>query len=269
MSDASTTFGIRLKTLRKERGLSQTALANRLGVTEATVRHWEHDRNRPSRKRREVLASALGVREQILTEGSSASFVHKIDTIEDMEEFALKLLAEARMVRSIRLSMNYAQPAEVQRRFKQEQVRRLREGSVSIEKIEIFHVPDRIRDAIYNLNHYRGLKYRIRYFCTPPQPIPILNFYAFDMSNFIVGGYHVTHPPVGSQELWLSGDIWSRFLNNYWTTLWQHSLPLSELDDPIRELKSIATAIGIDEKRWDVLCIDAENIGQRAAPPQP
>lgn len=269
MNDASSTFGLRLKSLRKERGLSQDALASRLGVTEATIRHWESDRNRPTRKRRGELAAALGVTEQALTEGPSESFVQELDIFEEMEELALKLLAEARVVQSTRLAMNYVQPPAVQSQFKQEQVRRLKDGSVSIEKIEIFHIIDRIRDVIYNLNEYKDLNYRIRYLPTPPRLIPMPNFYAFDMSNFIFGGYHVTHPPIDSHNIWLNGEVWTRFLGEYWKILWQQSLPLSEVSDPINKLRSIAGAFGVDEEHWNALCVEAEEIGDRAIPPQP
>lgn len=269
MNDTSTTFGNRLKALRRKQGLSQGALASRMGVTEATVRHWERDRNLPTRKRRSELASILGVTEQSLSEGSEKSTVQEFDIFREMEELSLKLLADAQIVQSTRLAMNYVQPPAIQSRFKMEQVRRMKEGSLSIEKIEILYVPGRIRDIIYNFRAYRNLNYRVRYLPTPPHPIPMPNFYAFDMTNFIFGGYHVTHPPTNSQNLWLSGEIWNRFLSEYWIALWQQSLALSELDDPMYELRSIARAIGLDDQQWQALCAEAEEIGARDIPPQP
>ena len=37
-------FGIRLKELRKENGITQVRLANDLNVTKATVNDWEHEK---------------------------------------------------------------------------------------------------------------------------------------------------------------------------------------------------------------------------------
>ena len=42
------TFGKKLQSLRKEKGLSQDALANQLYVTRQSVSQWENDRTMPS-----------------------------------------------------------------------------------------------------------------------------------------------------------------------------------------------------------------------------
>lgn len=57
--DAS--FGARLQRLRQLRGVSQTEVANRLGVSKPTVWAWEHDKARPIGERIEDLAHILGV----------------------------------------------------------------------------------------------------------------------------------------------------------------------------------------------------------------
>lgn len=44
----TTTFGLRLKTLREELGWSQEKLGFELDVTGATVSKWEHDRSEPN-----------------------------------------------------------------------------------------------------------------------------------------------------------------------------------------------------------------------------
>ena len=42
------TFGKKLQSLRKEKGLSQDVLANQLYVTRQSVSQWENDRTMPS-----------------------------------------------------------------------------------------------------------------------------------------------------------------------------------------------------------------------------
>jgi transcriptional regulator with XRE-family HTH domain len=53
--------GARLRLLRKDRGLSQTALAARIGVTFQQLQKYESGRNRLSASTLYRLASALGV----------------------------------------------------------------------------------------------------------------------------------------------------------------------------------------------------------------
>jgi transcriptional regulator with XRE-family HTH domain len=54
-------FGKRLQRLRTERGLTQTQIANALGVSKPTVWAWEHGKARPVAGRMAALAGLLGV----------------------------------------------------------------------------------------------------------------------------------------------------------------------------------------------------------------
>lgn len=64
-------FGVRLQRLRAERGLSQTQVAARLGVSKPTVWAWEHGKARPTSARIEALAQVLGVPRAELLSGPS------------------------------------------------------------------------------------------------------------------------------------------------------------------------------------------------------
>lgn len=55
------TLGQRLMRLRLSLGLTQTLMAQRLGVTVATISYWEHDRSRPKAARLRSLALLLGI----------------------------------------------------------------------------------------------------------------------------------------------------------------------------------------------------------------
>ncbi|MBL0916022.1 MAG: helix-turn-helix transcriptional regulator, partial [Sphingopyxis sp.] len=55
------TAGERLARLRKQKLLTQSELARRLGVTVTAVCYWEQDRSRPKAARLEALAKLLGV----------------------------------------------------------------------------------------------------------------------------------------------------------------------------------------------------------------
>ncbi len=50
-----------IRQLREERGWTQLELANRLGVTPATIYTWERDRNEPRASQFRKLADLFGV----------------------------------------------------------------------------------------------------------------------------------------------------------------------------------------------------------------
>lgn len=58
-TDATSTFGDRLGLAREAMGLSQTALADRLGVNAQTVRNWEEDRAEPRANKLQMMAGIL------------------------------------------------------------------------------------------------------------------------------------------------------------------------------------------------------------------
>lgn len=60
-SDEQATLGDRLAAAREAAGLSQPALAARLGVRPATLRGWENDLAEPRANRLQMLAAMLGV----------------------------------------------------------------------------------------------------------------------------------------------------------------------------------------------------------------
>lgn len=59
----SETFGNRLKALRKSKGLNQTQLAEKIGVSLLTLFRWEKDERSPRVDEIKALSKALGVTE--------------------------------------------------------------------------------------------------------------------------------------------------------------------------------------------------------------
>ncbi|PPB80162.1 helix-turn-helix protein [Albidovulum inexpectatum] len=60
-SDDAATFGDRLAAAREAAGLSQSDLAQRLGIRKKTLIQWETDRTEPRANRLQMLAGMLGV----------------------------------------------------------------------------------------------------------------------------------------------------------------------------------------------------------------
>jgi len=66
----------RIKQLRRERGLSQAALARMVGVSQSTIGMWESGRNMPEFANLEKLARSLGVSLGQLTDDAPARARH-------------------------------------------------------------------------------------------------------------------------------------------------------------------------------------------------
>ena len=74
-TDEDRTVGVRIKSLRKARGLSQTALGQAIGVTFQQVQKYERGMNRIGAARLQEMAQTLGVPVSALygeTEGTEA-----------------------------------------------------------------------------------------------------------------------------------------------------------------------------------------------------
>jgi transcriptional regulator with XRE-family HTH domain len=75
---AGGSFGARLQRFRKERGLTQSALADQLGVSKPTVWAWEQGKARPVEARMEALAQALDVPAAELLLESDSGFLNDL-----------------------------------------------------------------------------------------------------------------------------------------------------------------------------------------------
>ena len=62
-------FGATVRYLRHQRRFSQQDLADRLGVSDAAVSHWEREETRPTRERIVKLADVLGCSVSDLSNG--------------------------------------------------------------------------------------------------------------------------------------------------------------------------------------------------------
>jgi transcriptional regulator with XRE-family HTH domain len=65
---ANTSFGARVKELRKRKGITQVELAKSLGVTQRGISYYENETDNPSMDVIEKIARALGVSKRLLIE---------------------------------------------------------------------------------------------------------------------------------------------------------------------------------------------------------
>ena len=61
-------FGKRLRYARNRTGLTQEALANKIGCSRALINHYENDRKQPRLKNLKLLASALDLPQDFFTD---------------------------------------------------------------------------------------------------------------------------------------------------------------------------------------------------------
>ena len=92
------TFGDRLAGAREAAGLSQAALAGKLGVKRTTVEAWEHDLKEPRANRLSMLAGVLGVSMSWLLTGTGDGPEQPVDGAE-LDQDVADLLADIRTVR--------------------------------------------------------------------------------------------------------------------------------------------------------------------------
>ena len=85
-------FQVRLKTLRERAGLSQAALAKKVGVGQSTVGMWESGRNKPENAKLEALANLLGVSTDYLLGRSDVAEPAKNQPIADGDELDRELI---------------------------------------------------------------------------------------------------------------------------------------------------------------------------------
>ena len=84
------TMGSRIQRLRYQRGLSQTEVAARMGVSNPAVSAWEQDKARPSASRLIALAEILGIRSDELLAGRQGS-----DGLSDIVARCRQMMADA------------------------------------------------------------------------------------------------------------------------------------------------------------------------------
>ena len=90
----SETFGNRLKALRRSKGLNQTQLAEKIGVSLLTLFRWEKDERQPRMNEIKALAKALGVSEADLLNDppeKSGEWILSITVRQELKEEVIDL----------------------------------------------------------------------------------------------------------------------------------------------------------------------------------
>lgn len=71
MTCATFSLGMRLRSQRRALCLTQTQLADQIGVDQSAIARWEADQIVPALRHRQRIAAALGTHPQILFQGDN------------------------------------------------------------------------------------------------------------------------------------------------------------------------------------------------------
>lgn len=98
-SEEAATFGDRLARAREDAGLTQAALAGKIGVKTTVIAGWEHDLKEPRANRLQMLSGILGVSLTWLLTGEGEGPEAPVDDA-PLSTDLTDLLAEMRVLRA-------------------------------------------------------------------------------------------------------------------------------------------------------------------------
>ena len=85
MKTASENVGTTIAMLRKNKGLTQAELAEKLDVTQSVVARWEKNQVQPRVKAMEKIAATLEVSMDTLASGDYGKFAVRLSEVNDLE----------------------------------------------------------------------------------------------------------------------------------------------------------------------------------------
>jgi HTH-type transcriptional regulator, cell division transcriptional repressor len=118
-SDKQATLGDRLAAAREATGLSQSALATRLGVRQKTLRGWESDLSEPRANRLQMLAAMLGVSLRWLLTGEGEGVSPPVPAEESSDAVVVQTLSDIRVLRGELLKMS-ERMGQLEKRLRQQ-----------------------------------------------------------------------------------------------------------------------------------------------------
>ena len=97
------TLGAFLAVLRKAQGMTQKELAQRVGVSDKTISHWERDESAPDISVLPILADIFGVTVDELLRGEKAPSGAADDALSQKGEKQLRYLMEKNLTKKMML----------------------------------------------------------------------------------------------------------------------------------------------------------------------
>lgn len=265
MGVARTAIGHRIKRLREGLGLSRQQIAAHLEVDLTAVAAWEGGRYLPREGRRVQLAALLNIdvaslfaEEQAPAPANGAVLV---DTLSELPGLLRQLLETTQTsLKALRLAAPYTTPPHVQEEFRGIVDRRLQDGTLQIDRIEIFYDLSRLKEVVSNILRYEGRPYRVKSSCAGvSEVVPGMGGYFFDDQEFLIGAYWSRVPPHARPGLRLSGEPFRTYFVDYWDEIWERGSALNPDGKPdVSAVRDVALKLGLEADAWPQFMAEAE-----------
>jgi hypothetical protein len=174
-----------------------------------------------------------------------------------------------RTLRALRLSAPYPTSAHVQTEWRNVIAERVINGTLEVQRVEIFYTLKRLQEVLSNIIRYDGCRYYVKAHCTELINVaPFMGAYLFD-NDFIWGAYWTGIPPHNRPGIRVSGEPFRTFYDAYWAEIWQRGIFLNGSGKhDLSEVRKIAEKLGLQKNDWDAFVKEAEalQIGDGAPP---
>lgn len=252
--------------------MSRQQLADLLNVNRAAVAAWEKGAYQPRGQRLSALATVLGVGREELSDAirSSANRANLVDTVRDLPLLLVDLTSRASLLRGFRLAAPYATAAYVQTDWRLLVEKKIRGGTLEVQRVEIFYDLKRLQEVLANIIRLDGCKYYVKNYCAGLNEVaPTMGGYLFDREEILIGAYWTGVPPVDKPGLHLSSEPFATFFAEYWGEIWSHGTWLNPRGKhDLSEIKATAEALGLAPEEWHSFVEHARDleIGDGAPP---
>lgn len=264
--------GCLMRRLREAKGLSRRDIAEAIKVDVSSVVGWEQGKRLPREKLRLPLARILGSDVSTLFAGGQAPLLTAalFDTIEELPDLLLELTQATRRLRALRLAAPHVTPSFVLMEWRRLVAERLLDGSLEVQRIEIFYDLRRLQEVLANIIRYEGRPYYVKSFCPGLREVaPAMGGFFFDEDEFLLGAYWSGMPPIGRPGLRLHGHPFRVFFEGYWHEIWGRGTLLN-LNGAyeLSAVRTLALTLGLKPEEWEDFVAKAKilEVGDGAPP---
>lgn len=265
--------GNAIRRLREEKGLSRQDVAKRLDVDVSSLAGWEAGKRLPRDKQRACLSRILGVELGALfpPAGGTRPVVAAalVDTLIELPDLLMDCTRRTQTLRALRLAAPYTTSAYVQIEWRNLVAERVLNGSLEVQRIEIFYNLKRLQETLSNILRYDGRAYYVKCHCAGLTDVaPAMGGYFFE-NDFLLGAYWTGIPPHRRPGLHLSGEPFRTFYNEYWAEIWQRGTYLNPSGKhDLSGVRDVAEKLGLTPRQWSEFVEQAKEleVGDGAPP---
>jgi len=268
--------GRRVKRLREAKGISRRDLAKEVGVDVSSLVNWESGKHLPRDKVRLRVARVLGCDvDALFTAEANPDLVpvavSLVETEKELPDVLMDLTRRTRRtLRALRFAAPYGTTPHVQTEWRQLVCDRLLDGTLEVQRVEIFYNLKRLQETLSNILRYNSRPYYVKSYCPGLSEVaPFMGGYFFDDDEFLLGAYWTGMPPMRRPGIRVSGAPFRTYFNEYWDEIWQRGVWLNNRAAyDFSAVQSVAEKLGLPADKWDEFVAEAKGfeVGDGAPP---